>query len=372
MNVLVASDKFKGSLTAWEACSAIKEGVLLHDPSAKVVTLPLADGGEGTLEILEPEIGFQRVELTVSGPLFEEVDAWYGLKGKVAYIEMAKASGLLLLDKENFHAPSTTTLGTGELIMDALQRGAKKIYLFVGGSATNDGGVGMAKALGYRFLNSNEEELKPIGASLENIHTIENLSLVEIDNVEFIVVTDVQNPLYGENGAANVFARQKGASEIEVEKLDLGLQRLNEVAIKKWGKDVSDIPGAGAAGGIGAGAMLFLHAQVQSGITTIMDIVNFNKYLEDTDVVIAGEGKFDAQTLKGKVIKGVMDKCELAGKPLGIVCGTLEFGEKQLSRLPIKSVVSIKEDTIHLDDAIKNAFSHLVKISQKLVSQLNK
>lgn len=370
MNVLVAADKFKGSLTAWEACSAVKEGVLADNAEANVVLLPLADGGEDTLDILEPSLVFKRVSINVTGPLFEKVEAWYGLREEVAYIEMAKASGLLLLKEEERHALSTTTLGTGELILDALKRGVKKIYLFVGGSATNDAGIGLAHALGYRFFDEHKNELKSIGASLLKIHAIDDSKVIEYNKVEFVIVTDVQNPLYGENGAAKVFAKQKGASEEEIEMLDAGLKNFNKVAIQKFNRDVSAISGAGAAGGIGAGAMLFLNAKVKEGINTVMDVLQFDSKLEKADFVISGEGRFDTQTLNGKVIQGVMNRCVTQGKPLGVVCGSLELSSAQLKELPIVSVEAIKNDNTSLDEAIANAYQLLTIRSRTLFSKM--
>lgn len=369
MNVLVASDKFKGSLTAIEACNAIKEGVLAHNPEANVVQLPLADGGEDTLDILEPILGFERITLNVTGPLFKKVKAWYGLRGNVAYIEMAKASGLLLLESKDQHAPSTTTQGTGELIYDAINRGATRVYLFVGGSATNDAGLGMAKALGYNFLDSSKT-LKPIGASLSQIKSLDDSKVIDLEKVEFVLVTDVENPLYGTNGAAYVFGKQKGATDQEITMLDEGLKNFNEVAKKHFGRDVSNLPGAGAAGGIGAGAMLFLKAKVKQGIHTVMDIINFDAKIEKVDFVISGEGKFDTQTLNGKVIKGVIDKCVQFDKPLGVVCGVLELDETQLQELPIITVEAIKNEATTLNEAINNAYKLLTNRSQSLFKKM--
>ncbi len=370
MKVLVATDKFKGSLSAYEACQAIKEGILQFDSSVDVQLLPLADGGEGSLEVIQSKLQFIKIQIRVNGPLFSDVDAWYGLDGKTAYIEMANASGLLLLKKEVRHAPFTTTLGTGELILDALNKGAEKIYLFVGGSATNDAGIGMAHALGYRFLNDKKETLKPIGASLNQIEFITGKPIVAIRNTEFILVSDVKNPLYGKNGAAKVFARQKGANSMEIVELDKGLKHFNEIVINKWAKDIAHHEGAGAAGGLGAGAMIFLNAKTRAGINTIMEIVQFETALKDADYVISGEGKFDRQTLEGKVVKGVMDTCTQYKKPMGIVCGISELSEKEIENLPIKALQTIKNQKISLVDAQNNAYQHLIERSKILMSQL--
>ena len=370
MKILVATDKFKGTLSAHEACSAVKEGILKANSSADVTLLPLADGGEGSLDVIEETLKFKKILVRVTGPFFEPVEAWYGLGDTTAYIEMAKASGLMLLDKHAPHAPSTTTLGTGQLIVDALERGVKKIYLFVGGSATNDAGIGMAHALGFRFFNDKKELLQPIGASLDQIAHIEETPIPNLADIDFILVTDVKNPLFGSNGAAHVFARQKGANTNEIKKLDLGLQSFNNVVENKWGLDVSQTAGAGAAGGLGAGAMIFLRAKVQPGIETIMHMLNFNHYVKDADFVVSGEGKFDKQTLGGKVIKGVMDSCSFFNTPLAIVCGVLELDKKTKQSLPIHGVWAIRDRAISLDDAINNAYSHLIESSRLLTIDL--
>jgi len=369
MKVLVALDKFKGSLSAQEACNAVKAGILKFDPSADVKLLPLADGGEGSLDVIESKLNFKRVYVTVSGPKFEPIYTWYGIDNKTAYIEMANASGLLLLKKEDRHALSTTTLGTGQLIIDALNKGAKKIYLFVGGSATNDAGIGVAHALGFRFLNSRKELLIPVGASLNKIVSIDDGIIPEIAETEFILVTDVKNPLFGSHGAAKVFAKQKGANSNEINILDSGLRNFNEIVKSKWNKDISQVPGAGAAGGLGGGAMIFLNAKAKTGISTIMEILDFDSFIKEADLVISGEGKFDHQTLEGKVIKGVMNRCSHLKKPLGIVCGILDIEKKMIQKLPIHAVEPIFDDVISMDNAMKNAYSHLVDRSEKLIQR---
>jgi glycerate kinase len=372
MKILVATDKFKGSLTAVEACNAVKEGVINVLPSAEVDMLPLADGGDGTLETIESKLHFNRVYLEVTGPLFKKVEAWYGLQSDTAYIEMAAASGLLLLKEEEQHAASTTTLGTGEMIVDALERGARKIYLFVGGSATNDCGLGVAQALGYRFLDENNNELQPVGASLKKIVSISGKAHDGIANTEFVLVTDVENPLYGPNGAANVFARQKGANPEEIEMLDRGLEHFSKLIKQEWKFDVANIPGAGAAGGLGAGAMIFLKAKPQKGITTIMEILHFDELLQKADMIISGEGKFDKQTLEGKVVKGAMERAREFHKPFGVVCGITELTSDEIKGLPIIAVEAIKNEGTMFEDAMQNAYSLLITRTERLVGKMLK
>lgn len=370
MRILVATDKFKGSLTAMEACNAVKEGILKVMPSAQIDMLPLADGGDGTLETIESKLHFKRIYLEVTGPLFKKVEAWYGLQNDTAYIEMASASGLLLLKDEEQHAASATTLGTGEMIVDALERGARKIYLFVGGSATNDCGLGVAQALGYRFFDENNNELQPIGFSLKKIVSISGTVHAGIAYTEFILVTDVENPLYGPNGAAHVFARQKGANPEEIEMLDRGLKHFSEMIKQEWKFDVANIPGAGAAGGLGAGAMIFLNAKPQKGITTIMEILHFDELLQKADMLISGEGKFDKQTLEGKVVKGTMERAQEFHKPFGVVCGISELAPDEIKDLPIIAVEAIKNEETTFEEAMQNAYALLVARTEQLVKTM--
>ncbi|HHH52911.1 MAG TPA: glycerate kinase, partial [Bacteroidetes bacterium] len=271
--------------------------------------------------------------------------------------------------KRQQHAPSTTTFGTGELIADAMEKGAKKIFLFVGGSATNDAGIGMAQALGYRFLNKSGDELKPIGASLNKIATITGKPNKKIATTEFILVSDVKNPLYGENGAAKIFARQKGADSDEIDSLDQGLKNFAKVMEEKFNKNISHTPGAGAAGGLGAGAIVFLNAKAKNGIKTIMDIVNFDKYIKDADFVISGEGKFDTQTLEGKVVQGVIEKCMLFDKQLGIICGISELQLDDLNKTPVKIIAPIMNGQVDQKTAFSEA-RKLVSIRAKEIMQI--
>jgi len=372
MKILVATDKFKGSLTAVEACNAVKEGVVHVLPSAEVDMLPLADGGDGTLETIESKLHFNRIYLEVTGPLFKKVEAWYGLQDDTAYIEMASASGLLLLSEEDQHAASTTTLGTGEMIVDALERGARKIYLFVGGSATNDCGLGVAQAIGYRFYDKNNNELQPVGSSLNKIVSIGGKAHTGIADTEFVLVTDVENPLYGRNGAARVFAQQKGASVEEIEMLDGGLRHFSQLVKKQRGIDVAETPGAGAAGGLGAGAMIFLKAKPQKGITTIMEILHFDQLLKEADMLISGEGKFDKQTLEGKVVKGTMERAREFHKPFGVICGISELTPDEIKDLPIIAVEAIKSGETTFEDAMQNAYTLLVARTERLVKTMLK
>jgi glycerate kinase len=258
------------------------------------------------------------------------------------------------------------------MIQDALQRGARKVYLFVGGSATNDCGLGVAQALGYRFLDKNNNELEPVGASLEKIAAIGGEAHPNVADAEFILVTDVENPLYGPHGAARVYARQKGASSDEVEMLDRGLKQFSELIKKEWKFDVANIPGAGAAGGLGAGALIFLKATPRKGISTIMEILHFDQLLQEADLLISGEGKFDRQTLEGKVVRGTMERALQFNKPFGVVCGISELTADEINELPIIAVEAIKNDETPFEEAMQRAYPLLVARAERLVEKILK
>jgi len=367
MKILVAPDKFKGSLTALEACKAVEEGIKHYLPNSYVSKLPLADGGEGSLEALENTLQFKRIFIQVKNPLFNKIEAFYGILDDIAYIEMAKASGLQLLNENERNPMATTSFGTGEMIVDAINRGAKKIYLFVGGSATNDAGIGIASALGYVFRDKENRTLDPIGKNLINIKSIYSDNSIATSDVEINVLTDVNNTLFGPNGAAYVFAMQKGADKNEIDQLDKGLQNLAEVVKSSFGVDVSNITGGGAAGGVGSGLIAFCNAIIRSGIETILDLLNFDDYAKIANLIITGEGVFDKQTLKGKVVKGVIDHCKKLRKPLGIICGELALSPEELRKLHISIVKSLKTQSMSKDESIKNAFQYLVERSKELI-----
>ena len=259
MKVLISPDKFKGSLSAQEVCEAIDRGVKKFDQRIETIFHPLADGGEGTLENLQSSLELESVVVEVNDPLFRPVKAEYKIGGGNAYIEMAAASGLPLLTVQERNCLYTTTYGTGELMLHAINKGVNNIYLFVGGSATNDGGIGMANALGYQFYDAENNELSPIGKELINISRIDHSKMkMDINKINLTAVCDVKNPLFGPEGAAYIYGPQKGGNEEEIKMLDKGLRNLSEVVYSTLGKDIANLEGGGAAGGISAGAMLFV------------------------------------------------------------------------------------------------------------------
>lgn len=360
MKILIAPDKFKGSLTAREVCEAITNGISRCAPRTEIISIPMADGGEGTLAALEAVMSLETIRITVQDPLFRSHIASYRMQGRVAYIEMAAASGLQLLKTYERDCRYTTSYGTGELIRDALSRGANEIYLFVGGSATNDAGIGMAEALGYRFLDWKGDPLSPVGRNLSQIRSIsQEMVLPQIEQVRFYVVTDVRNPLYGKEGAAYVYAAQKGATEEAIQDLDVGLQNFSLLVEKLFLKEVAELPGAGAAGGMGAGAMTFLEAKMLPGIETLLEMLSFEKSLEGVDWVITGEGKVDQQTLSGKVVQGVVQVCRDHKVPVGLICGTLDISNAEVQALGLSPVLPVMAGSLSQQEAMENAASYL-------------
>lgn len=366
MRILISPDKFKSSLTAEEVCEAIERGLRRVLPKAEVIKLPLADGGEGTLEVLEKSLGAERIELQVSDPLFRLVKAYYLLDGNKAYIEMAKASGLPLLEKFEKSPMKTSTYGTGELIVDAIQRGAKELFVMIGGSATNDGGCGMAEALGARFYSANGMELKAIrGRDLSNIVSVDQSALKRFEDISVKVLSDVQNPLTGPDGASYVFAKQKGAKKKEIEELDRGLQNL--ASVLKNGNEQR--PGAGAAGGLGYGLMSFLNARLNSGINQVFEILNYDALLEGVDLIITGEGKLDGQTLNGKVISGVNERAKASSIPIGIICGISDELAKVKTNLGIDMIYQVRDKAMDFNDSMQNASSYVEELAAELLKK---
>jgi glycerate kinase len=372
VNILIAPDKFKGSLSAVEVCDAVSDALMEMNTSFLITKVPLADGGEGTFEILVDQSEGRIKKVSVLDPLQRPIKAEYGLSktGTTAFIEMAKASGLQLL-KENERNPLySTTMGTGQLILDALDEGASNIILGIGGSATNDAGMGMAHALGYRFLDRENQPLAPIGKSLSLIDSIDETQVdVRLRNIEFKVLCDVTNPLHGPHGAAAIYGPQKGASEIMVKELDTGLKHLADLVKKKYGTELN-FPGAGAAGGLGAGAKLFLNATLQKGIDYISQATGLEEKVRTSDLVITGEGKVDQQSLSGKVVAHVYALAKEYNKRVLILCGQctlspddrLAFGTDKILTLandPSEVSLAMEQPTILIKSTIKHALSDL-------------
>ena len=374
MKILIATDKFKDSLTAKQVCEGLQRGILRTFPSAKIEILPLADGGEGTLETLQSVLGGEFIECEVNDPLSRKIKANYlWIKEKqTAIIEMARASGIELLKQNERNCLITSTYGTGELINNALEKGAKEIILTVGGSATNDAGIGMATALGYEFFNKKSKILAPIGENLAEISLI-NIEKIhpKLSQTKFIVATDVSNPFYGKEGAAYEFSPQKGADNQAVKALDLGLQNLNQLIKKDFNIDLQTVSGSGAGGGIGGGAFAFLKAEIKSAAQWILEINQIGNKLKNVDLLITGEGKIDNQTWKGKLISQLVLQAEMTETPVILVCGTLHDVESIIAKHGIIYASSILNEPMNLEKALKNALE-LVENHGALLGKLLK
>lgn len=357
MRFLIAADSFKDALSAEAVCNAIARGLRAAQPQSEVIPFPLADGGEGTVEVLLRHLNAEMVELEVEGPLWRPVKASYlwSAEKQTAYIEMAQASGLPLLKEEERNPLHTTTFGTGQLIRHAVGKlGVRHIYLSIGGSATNDMGIGLAAALGCRFLDAYGKPLKPVGGNLSAIRRVEREDLVvDLSKISCTVLCDVENPLYGPEGAAHVFAPQKGASPEDVEKLDAGLRHLASLLQREWGTEVADIPGAGAAGGLGAGAVAFLNARLQSGIETMLDLTGFQERAAGCDYIFTGEGKLDSQSIGGKLIRGITRAAEKADVPVIALCGRLDLSPDGIRELGLRAAFSISDGPQSLAEALR-------------------
>jgi glycerate kinase len=361
MKVLIAIDSFKGSISSVEGSEAISLGIKDIYPEAEIVTFPLADGGEGTVETLVQATDGKLVKKEVMGPLKEKVEAIYGIlgDGKTAVIEVAAACGLPLVPYNQRNPFVTTTYGVGELISDAIEKGCREFVIGLGGSATNDAGVGMLQALGFRFLNRLNEEVGLGAQALPDILGID-LSHVQtkLKECTFRVACDVNNPLYGPDGATHVFGPQKGATPKMIEQLDLGLKHFAEVVFYELDADIHNIAGAGAAGGLGAAFSGFLHAHLQSGIELVLEIIEMEKSMQGVDFVITGEGKLDGQTSMGKAPLGVAQLAQKHEIPVLALAGGITEETAALNKLGVTSYFSIVNAPMTLEEAMDSKVTY--------------
>lgn len=326
--VVLIPDSFKGTLSSMRICELMTECVTRVFPGCEVRSIPVADGGEGSVDAFLAAAGGERVEAEVTGPWFDRCRAHYGLLegGTTAVLEMASAAGLPMVG-ERRDPSGTTTYGVGELLLDAAERGAGRLILGLGGSATNDGGCGAAAAAGVRFFDAAGRSFVPTGGTLADIARIDVSGLSPaLRGVEITAMCDIDNPMFGENGAAFVFGPQKGADPEMVERLDAGLRHLAAVMLRDTGADVAKLPGAGAAGAMGAGMAAFFGAVLRPGIDTVLDTVGFDAAAADADVIFTGEGRLDSQSLRGKVVIGVARRAAALGKPVIAVVGGADYG----------------------------------------------
>lgn len=367
MKIVIASDSYKGSCSTLEVANSIEKGIKRIYPKAEIIKIPVADGGEGTVDALVTARNGSYEEVEVMGPLGKTIKAKYGLLDKdTAVIEMASASGLMLIKKEERNPLITTTYGTGQLILSAIEKGAKKIFIGIGGSATNDGGIGMAQALGVSFKDNKGNEIGYGGGKLKQIEKIDTRDMNPlIKEVEITVITDVMNPLCGLDGASHIYGAQKGASPEVIEILDENLKHYGAKIKEYLGKDILNIAGSGAAGGLGAGLIAFCDAKIRLGIDKVLDIVEIDKYLEGADLVITGEGQIDGQSIFGKVPIGVAKRAKKYNIPVMAIVGSEGEGASEVYSHNIDIIIDIINKPMTLEEAIKNVKPLLENAAEK-------
>ncbi len=371
MKILIAPDSFKESLSAEGVAQAIGRGFEAVFADAELVLLPVADGGEGTTQALVAATGGALFSADVTGPMGETVTACWGTlgDGKTAVIESAAASGLDLVPAGKRNPWLATTRGTGELILAALDAGARHIIVGLGGSATNDGGAGLLQALGVRFLDAAGLDLLPGGGALDQLHSIDTRGMdPRLANVRFEVACDVDNPLTGPMGASAVFGPQKGADSAMVAQLDANLVHFAELIHKTTGKDVSQMAGAGAAGGLGAAFLAFLNAELKSGIDIVLDAVEIDRHLTDTDLVITGEGRIDSQSIRGKTPVGVAKRAKRYRCPVIALAGSLSGDSDLLHQHGIDALFSVVPGVVSLNQALDQAADNLYRSARNIAT----
>lgn len=370
MKIVLAPNAFKGSLTAREAAQAMADGVLRALPDAAVVQVPVADGGDGLVDVALEALAGTAQSVGVTGPDGRPIDARFCHVPRLRFaaIEMALASGLALLPDDRRDPLATTSRGTGELIRAAIELGVERIAVGLGGSATNDGGIGMATALGVRFLDDSGQAVAPVGGSLPHIRHIDTTQMAAaIAGVRFEAVCDVDNPLCGERGAARVYGPQKGATPQQIELLDAGLANLAAVIKRDLGVDVVDRPGAGAAGGLGAGMVAFLGAELRRGVDEVLDLVRLREHLDGAALVITGEGRIDQQTAFGKAPAGVASAAKAKGVRCIAIAGSVGDGLAELHAIGIDAVFTLCPGPIPLGEAMANGARYLTSTTEQAV-----
>lgn len=371
-NFILVPDSFKGTLSAIEVCNIMKSSIKNLYKDANIISVPVADGGEGTVDAFLYALGGEKKSIWVSDAFNEQkILAHYAmLKDNIAVIEMAVCAGLPLV-KNRLEPDKTTTFGVGELIIDAINSGAKKIILGLGGSATNDGGCGMAAALGVKFKDEQDQEFIPTGGTLSQIYKIDmNNIYSKIKDIEFISMCDVDNPLCGRLGASAVFAPQKGADEDMVKSLDEGLAHLAKIIKRDLHIEVKDIKGAGAAGGLGAGSIAFLQSKLTKGIDVILDTINFDELVSKADIVFTGEGKFDSQSLHGKVVMGVANRSQKYKTPVIVVTGAIGENIQEAYNKGITAIFSINKEPMEFSKSALKSKENMILTMENILRLL--
>ncbi len=372
MKILIAPDSFKGSNSSMKVAEAIEKGIYRVFSDAVIEKVPIGDGGEGTVDALVAANEGDLIHLSAAGPLGDPVEANYGIIDEnTAVLEMASASGLDLVPADKRDVRRASTFGTGELIRHALDQGVREIIIGIGGSATNDGGTGMAAALGYRFLDDTGDELSPGGGELSRLAKIDTSKAdPRLKETTFRVACDVSNPLTGERGASAVYGPQKGAGPEDVKFLDAALGRLADTVKRQLGIDAQEKPGAGAAGGLGYGLTVFCGASLETGIDIVLDAVNFEERIEDADLVITGEGKIDGQTAYGKVPIGVARRAKAHGVPVLVIAGDIGEGIEGVYDAGIDAVMSSVNKAMSLEEAMSNSTPLLIDAAERAMRMI--
>ncbi len=373
MKIVVAPDSFKGSLSSKEAADAIELGIIKVIPDADIIKIPIADGGEGTVQALVEAMGGEIIRTQVIGPLGETIESYYGVLNdrKTAIIEMANASGLTLVPPDKKNPMLTTSYGTGQLIKSALDLGIEQIVIGLGGSATNDGGVGMAQALGVRFIDKNGRDIGFGGGQLGEIREIDISGIDErIRKVTIQAACDVDNPLCGPNGASHVYGPQKGADKEMIHILDENLKHLAKIIKRDLGADIIDLPGAGAAGGLGAGLAAFLNAELNKGFDIIANITSLDDYIKDARVVFTGEGQIDKQILSGKAVYGVAKIAKKYGTYVIAIVGGISDDAYELFDKGIDGMESIIDKPMTVEEACKMAKLLVERAAERVMRML--
>ncbi len=370
MKICIASDSFKGSSTSQQAGEQMARGIRRVFPDASIKIIPIGDGGEGTVEAVIMQMGGSMREITAAGPLGEPVKASYGIAGSTAVIEMAAASGLTLVPEEKRNPLITTTYGTGEMILDAVRQGCTRILVAIGGSATNDGGVGMAQALGYSFTDSKGNEIGYGGGSLDQIESIDASIAADLSGVEIEIMCDVSNPLCGPKGASAVYGPQKGATEEMARQLDANLNHLARKTEEFLGIDCAEIPGSGAAGGLGFGLTAFAGGTLRSGIEAVLEAISFSGEIKDMDLLITGEGKMDGQSIFGKAPVGAAQAAKRLHIPVIAIAGSIGEGIEAVYDHGIDSVMSIVNRPMSLTEAFAESSELLADAAERAMRMI--
>lgn len=357
MNLVFASDSFKGSLSSQTIAQILTEEAALAFPGCGTASVPVADGGEGTLDAVQSALSGTRRRVNISGPLFAPAQGEYLLlEHHTALIELAQAAGLTMVPPSRRDPRYTTTYGVGELIRDALDQGCTTIYLALGGSATNDGGIGAMSALGIRFLDERGRELSGVGEDLEQVRHIDRSGLhPKVADTKFIVMSDVTNPLLGRQGATYIFGPQKGADPQALQQLEQGMDRYARLVSQTTGVSIATVPGGGAAGGMGAACLAFLNAEIRSGIQTVLDLAGFDALLEQADLVITGEGRLDGQSVGGKAVSGIARRCREKGVPVLAIAGSLGEGYEALLSQGVCGIMTLPDRPMLEAEAMEDA-----------------